>query len=285
MSEQLDRRERDFSKFDSMTTEALQQILRLDAMKPIGEESDTEELLYIMEVLADRRRNDSTYTGKTVQQAFENFQKYYMPDKSNDDAVDAAPAKQNKISVLWLRRIAAVAAALAIVFLTTFTADAFGYDLFGKVAKWSEEFFHFDPNSNSSEATLPDTEDKLEYTSLQEALDINGITLRLAPSYLPNEYLLSKIEVFSSPKEIVFHANYQADGGELIIQIRQLLSSFPIEIEKNDNCVEIFERNGIAYFLFENNNTVQASWVVEEFECFIIGEITIEEMKRIVASI
>ena len=59
MSEQLDRRARDFSKFDSMTTEALQQILRLDAMKPEGEESDAEELFYIMGVLADRRRNDS----------------------------------------------------------------------------------------------------------------------------------------------------------------------------------------------------------------------------------
>ena len=113
MSEQLDRRARDFSKFDSMTTEALQQILRLDAMKPEGEESDTEELLYIMEVLADRRRNDSTYTGKTAQQAFEDFQKYYMPEVSDDDTANATPAKQNKLSVLWTRRIATVAAALA----------------------------------------------------------------------------------------------------------------------------------------------------------------------------
>lgn len=285
MSEQLDRRQRDFSKFDSMTTEALQQILRLDAMKPEGEESDTEELLYIMEVLADRRRNDSTYTGKTVQQAFEDFQKYYMPDKSNDDAVDAAPAKQNKISVLWLRRIAAVAAALSIVFFTTFTADAFGYNLFGKIAKWSLEFFHFENYLQETTSPPPEMSNPVIFTSLQEALDVYKITQKLAPTWLPDGFHLSEIEVALSPKEIVFYANYFHSEDEIVISIRQLLSSLPVEVEKSDDAVEIYEHNGIAYFLFSNLGRIRAVWVIDEFECFITGNITIDEMKAIINSI
>lgn len=285
MSEQLDRRERDFSKFDSMTTEALQQILRLDAMKPEGEESDTEELFYIMEVLADRRRNDITYTGKTTLQAFEDFQKYYMPDESIDDATDETPTKQNRRSILWLRRIAAAAATLAIVFLTAFTADAFGYDLFGKVAKWSSDFFHFESNVQEATSPIPEMSNPVSFTSLQEALDVYNITQKLAPTWLPNGYLILQIETNITPKEIIFHAKYQNNDNEIVISIRQLLASFPIEVEKNDGCMEIYEHNGVAYYLFSNFDRIRAVWVVDEFECFITGNITIDEMKAIIDSI
>lgn len=287
MSEQLDRSKRDFSKFDSMTTEALQQILRLDAMKPTGEESDTEELFYIMEVLADRRRNDSTYTGKTAQQAFEDFQKYYMPEEIDDDAANAAPAKQNKVSVLWLRRIASIAAALAIFFLTTVTANAFGFDLFGKVAKWSEEFFHFENQTEPTTVADPDTNDQVEYTSLQEALTSFKISQPLAPLWLPDDYVFSEIHVTDSPRENTFHANYhnECTGTELSITIRQILDGPPLNIEKNENLVEVYITNDIAYYIFSNHDRIRAVWVVDEFECLITGNISIDELKEMIDSI
>ena len=287
MSEQLDRSKRDFSKFDSMTTEALQQILRLDAMKPVGEETDTEELFYIMEVLAHRRRNDSTYTGKTAQQAFEDFQKYYMPEVSDDDAANVAPAKQNKISVLWIRRIASIAAALAIVFLTTITANAFGFDLFGKVAKWSEEFFHFEHQTEPTAFADPDIFDRMEYSSLQESLDDYNITHNLAPTSLPFGYTLSEIKVTHTPRENIFYAKHlnKETGNILSITIKQVLVGNPFNIEKSENLVEIYSVNGIAYHIFQNNKNLQACWVLDEFECFIVGNISIDEMKRIIDSI
>lgn len=45
-----------FAMNDAMSTEELQQLLREDASKPVGEESDTDSLFYIMEVLAKRRK-------------------------------------------------------------------------------------------------------------------------------------------------------------------------------------------------------------------------------------
>lgn len=286
MSEQLDRRERDFSKFDSMTTEALQQILRLDAMKPEGEESDTEELFYIMEVLADRRRNNSTYTGKTAQQAFEDFQKYYMPEVSGDDATNVAPAKQNKYSALLLRRIAAVAAALAIVFFTTATANAFGFDLFGYVAKWSEEFFHFE-SSPSTTIEPNNLNSDMTFDSLQQALDSYNISHRLAPTQLPQNYILTEIKVTDTPRENIFYSKYLNDktGDTLSITIKQILIGNPFSIEKSDDLVEIYSIDGIAYYIFQNYDRLRAVWVVDEFECLISGNISIEEMKKIIDSI
>ena len=288
MSEQLDRRQRDFSKFDSMTTEALQQILRLDSMKPEGEESDTEELLYIMEVLADRRRrNDSTYTGKTAQQAFEDFQKYYMLEETDDDVVNAAPAKQSKLSVLWLRRIASIAAALAIVFLTTITANAFGFDLFGKAAKWSKEFFHFEEQEQPTEVTDPDVNIEIEFSSLQQALNKCNISQKLAPTWLPDGYVLSEIKVSDNPHENVIYTRFTGKGTDdkLSITIRQILSGPPLSIEKSNDLVEVYSVDGIAYYIFQNNKNLQVCWVLENFECFIIGNVSIDEMKKILDSI
>ena len=48
MSESKEHFYRDFSKFDEMSTEELNEILRQDSQLPDGEDSDTDAILYIM---------------------------------------------------------------------------------------------------------------------------------------------------------------------------------------------------------------------------------------------
>ena len=78
MPEKQNRRIGDLSKYDAMTTEELEEILRWDAQAPEEQESDTEMILYIMEVLAKRKRNNG-HTGKTALEAYESFKQNYMP--------------------------------------------------------------------------------------------------------------------------------------------------------------------------------------------------------------
>ena len=81
MSENKCRAERDFSRFDSMSTAQLQEILRQDALQE-STEPDTEKILYITEVLAKRekQRNPSA----EVQRAYESFVQNYLPaDQTN----------------------------------------------------------------------------------------------------------------------------------------------------------------------------------------------------------
>ena len=49
----------EFSYYDSMTTEELQEILRKHAHGELETEPDTDELYYIMEVLARRREEEN----------------------------------------------------------------------------------------------------------------------------------------------------------------------------------------------------------------------------------
>ena len=48
MSESKEHFYRDFSKFDKMSTEELNEILRQDSQLPDGEDSDTDAILYII---------------------------------------------------------------------------------------------------------------------------------------------------------------------------------------------------------------------------------------------
>ena len=56
MSELNDRNRHDYSKYDEMSTEALEQILRLDFQASEDSESDIDAILYISEVIAKRKK-------------------------------------------------------------------------------------------------------------------------------------------------------------------------------------------------------------------------------------
>lgn len=286
MSENLDRRERDFSRFDSMTTEELQQILRLDAKKPHGEESDTDELFYIMEVLANRKRNDRNFTGKTVQQSYEEFQKHYLPcDGSVEDIdfllADAHPANTKKTSACWLRGLTAAAAILAVIFVSSFTAKAFGFDLAGRMAIWSKDFFHFADETQATEATDPAKKNELKYASVQEVLAQYGIEEGIIPAQIPYGYILEEINIASTPKAISINALYRKDDIALKITIRKLLDEKPLQIEKNDDLIQIYDSGSISYYIFSNDKNLQAVWIVDHTECAIAGNISLDEMKAI----
>ena len=275
MSEMNNRNPRDYAKYDTMSTEQLQELLRLDARQTEGEGMDTEELFYLMEVLTVRRKNNPATAGKTLEEAKAEFKKHYMPKEAK---VVVFPA--------WLRRATAVVAVVAVfLFVATASVNAFGYDLWGKVAVWSKEFFHFEDESSETRETDPAKQDDFEYGSLQEALDGMGIRQRLAPSWLPEGFLLDELFVFRSPKENSISAKYTNSDTEIRVSIRQLIDGIPEEIEKSEDYIMAYDANGVTYFIFENNKLLQAVWVIKECECFIAGELTIDEMKAIIDSI
>ena len=140
MSENQIRRTDDLSYCDTMTTEELEEILRLDAEMPEGQESDTEKILYIMEVLAQRNKQNS-HTGNTALKAYESFKQHYMSETDSN----IIPVKTtHRRMPRWVRRLAATAAVIAILLVgSSVTAKAFGFNLWRTVIQWTQETFHF----------------------------------------------------------------------------------------------------------------------------------------------
>lgn len=282
MPNNQDRGTRDFSKFDDMETEELEQILWSDAQNTEGTESDLEMTLYVMKVLAARREKSDS-TGKSAAEAFESFKKNYMP---HDDSEDTEEAK-SELDVVEtsnprrrLRRLSAVAAVLAVVVVCSVTASAFGFDLVETIAKWTQETFHFGSPSQNEEATRAGYD-----TSLQERLIEYGVSVPVAPTWFPEGYKLIDVTITETPMRETYLAFYENDENKIKIQIKGYIDEDPQQVERSDSLVEIYEHNEISYYIFSNYEQLRAVWVHEKYECIIAGELTIEEIKGIIDSI
>lgn len=269
---------RDFSKYDEMATEELEEILRLDAEMIDGQESDTEILLYVMEVLTQRKKQ-AGQTGNTAQEAYETFTQHYLPEIDNTDPVPVKRNKPTKCSLRWIRALAATAAVLVLLITCSVTAKAFGIDVWKAVIQWTQETFHFGEGGNSNPSN------NLQFESLQAALEESNISVSLVPTWIPDGYKLVDITVRRNPMQKTYRAQYLHGEKELILTVREYLNEEPLYVEQSEGLVEEYEAAGITYYLFENNEQVQAVWIVDSYECYIAGAISIDELKMMISSI
>ena len=278
MSENQNSGINNFSKYDEMSTEELEEILRLDAETTDGQESDVEELFYIMGVLADRKKKQG-HTGNTAQEAYEIFKQHYMPETDHDDPVPEQVQKPGKLALSWMRGLVAAAAVIAIVVLGSVTAKAFGVDIWKAVVQWTQETFHFGEWGDTN------PKETASYTSLQEALADNEITDPIVPTWIPDGYQLEAVEVSHSPIKCTYRAKYVNDERFIIITVQDHLDKYPVYVEQSEGLVEEYTLKGVTYYLFDNNQRTQAVWIIDSFECRITGELTIEELKIMIDSI
>ena len=284
MPDTRNRRDDEFAKYDAMSTEELQQLLREDASKPVGEESDTDVLFYVMEVLAKRRKERNE--GKSPEEALESFKKHYNTDNEISSDSESVPATPRRRSIgRWMQSLAAAAAILVFIIGGSITAHAMGFDLWEIISKWTQETFHFGYVSDTSESNAPDKEDTQSYTGLQDALLASDIQISLAPTWLPNGYIEMDVKTEDTPIQRRYAVVYQSGENTIRIRIVDYLSGTPSQIEKSDALLEIYSVSGINYYIFENNGQLQAVWINQNFECYISGPLTLSEIKEMIDSI
>ena len=278
MSEKQSRGICNLSKYDAMTTEELEEILRLDAQAPEEHESDTEMTLYIMEVLVGRKRNNG-HTGKTTHEAYESFKQNYMPEI---EEVDTACEKTVVIKgrfPRWLRSLTAAAVVLVILLLGSVTAKAFGFNIWKAVVQWTQDTFHIGEWVNSN------TSNNLPYVSIQEALEKGNTPVWLVPKWLPDGYKLVDISVEQNPLQKIYRAKHINGEQFFIITVQDHLDNEPFYVEQSDGLVEEYEASGIIYYLFTDISLTKAKWINASYECSISGNLTMEELKMMIESI
>jgi hypothetical protein len=271
----------EFSHYDSMTTEELQEILRKHAHGELETEPDTDELYYIMEVLAQRKEMNDPQAFRSDEEALADFRKYYMPQEKN-----VVPSKVIRFPSCAFKAVAAVLVAVLIFAVSTsITAEAFHIDIWSKFANWTKEIFQFTDLPQGTKPENPEKEYNAELKSLQDALVQEKIEEKLVPEWLPEGYKSIDLQIVSTPRVRNISAVYEKEGSDLIIKIRQTIGVQAPQVEKNDDFLELYVVDGVEYYIFSNNAMLQAVWSIGEFECLIAGEITVEEMKMMINSI
>lgn len=281
MSENTNRRHQDFAKYDAMSTEELEEILRLDLDAPPEQESDTEVLLTIMEILAQRKKE----SGNKAFEALDSFRRNYMPEE--DQTAPILHCKKNTYSrtpARWLRTLAATAAVVALILLSSVTAKAFGWDIWDAVIKWTEDTFHINIGI-PSDSSDPGRSDVLHFSSLEDALKQNNVVIALVPTQIPNGYELTNLTIERTPLQKIYSAIYRSGDFSLRIVVFEYLNIAPEYVEQGDGLIETYEKAGIKYYLFSNNINTMAVWINGPFECQISGKLTVDELKTMIDSI
>lgn len=279
MSE-MEKRE-EISRYDSMSTEELQEILRKHAHGELETEPDTQELFEIMEVLAVRRQQQEPQAFRSDEEAFAEFCEHYMP-KENQETRPKVIRFHNRV----LKTVAAVLAVVLILAVgTSVTAEALHIDIWGKFANWTKEIFQFTDLPQGTTPVNPEQEYNVELKSLQDALNKVNISQKLTPTWMPEGYINKDLKVTETPRVRSVGAVYEKNDEQLIIKIRQTIGVQAPQVEKNEDFLELYVVDGVEYYIFSNTETLQAAWSIGEFECIIGGNITLEEMKRMIDSI
>ena len=291
-----------FSKFNKMSTEELDEILRLDFQLPESEGLDADTILYIAEIIAGREASSSQPSCPDVEAAWQDLLSQHLPEGTNGLLSDGAgsepvpspgqpsPAvRRHSRGIRWIIRIAGVAAILAVLFfVTTITAYALGYDVWGTIAKWSNETFSFAAEESGDRTDAPGQQsNNLEFSSIQETLDYYGIEETIAPTWIPERFVLESVTAAENAGLIVFNAHYSY--GEDILVMSAFCHEEPQEKyaqwEKDDVEPTTYEAGGVTHYLMTNMGRQKTVWMAGNCECGITGDMSKEELLAVIDSI
>lgn len=284
--------ERKYGFLEQLSIEDLELLLRLSS------DSDESETFFdaVGEVIVRREKENPTGRLPDVDEAWREFQVYYnTPEKLAEDGpfmsgtaeVEAAsevmprePARNfshRPILSRILNSAAIVAVSLMLAFACMVGAQAAGTDVFGALARWTDETFHFLP--------VPSPEED----SLKTALRQQGIPEELAPSWLPDGFELDELNVYNNQKGQSVIAGYVREEDSLIIKTYKLYDSQVIgqlRQQTDGEFVEKFFSFGREFYIFSNLDTLTATWSDGTSLILSIGgKVSEEEIKEIINSI
>ena len=180
-----------------------------------------------------------------------------------------------------LRMTLRVFLAAAFLFACLVAAQASGMDVFGAVARWTDETFHFEMQEDQSTSDW--------YAPYQEQLESVGLNAAFMPTLIPDGYTVGEIEIFELPDstEICIPFYHSNDS-----TIQCFISSYssPIDMqslvfEKDGRPVKEYQVNGKTVYLFHNLDAIKAVCQHKNFVYTLTGDVTEDIALNFYASI
>lgn len=303
MSDPNTSQKRDLSIFDNMSTERLQEYLDQDLLLP-DEESDIEAVVYVLEVLARRKEEENDIDDLEVP-TWEDFCKSlqkYSDDQFKEMGIDPnfieqiiqtqyddteqLPPKQKSTprrKIIALRTVAVAAILIAALLFGSLASYASGFDLFGAIAKWTQETFGF---STQDELSIEIASYPEQLSELHDLLIDNGATEKVLPRYLPDSYKLEMCDSYESEGAIVCLARLSSDECSINFRYRVFHKHENGYIyEKDIGDPEVYSANGIEYYISTNMGKYRAVWLYDNIECNISDVSSRNELIKIIDSI
>lgn len=279
----------------------------LEALLKFSGDPDDVELLFdtVVEEVVAREKENPTGRLPDVDSAWDELQMMYhnMPDAETlplsslekpvslssveaDPAPLAEPAagKPRRVSFQKVMRTAAVMAAAIVLCLALMVgAQAAGADVFGALARWTDDTFHFETWS------VEPTYCEALHDTIQEVLDTQGILGEFAPTWYPDGYEVASVKTSEDALGLSIDITLlnEAESAFSIRLDRYNQNNYidPLTFEIESGSVEDYLSSGKTYYIFTNAEMTTATFIDSTTLYRIWGELDIYEMKRMIDSI
>lgn len=274
-----------YSYLELLTSEQLQDMLCMDCR---GVDSFDQELtMQILDLLASRE--ESGHSGD-VNASWMDFQTYYnTPDGEGQSlygeemrgSQKPAPDRNGRLS----RRIALIAASIAVFFCLIVVVQAAGVDVLGTVARWTDNTFRFEATRHAP-AGMADAEIT---QSLRDALEEHDIPIQLAPLWLPVGYEPGQVTVDAQKTFAAISCDFADGAGQYVsVCISTYYADAAVgtaEYQKDDGEVEAYASNGRMFYVFSNQSEWVGVWSNGQYGISISGNLTKTELLQVIDSI
>lgn len=279
-----------------LSTEQLEELLRTAPVLS-GDQETSEYYDAIEAVLLQRETEAPTGRLSDLDASWEEFRRQYaVPEGrglrlySDGDRETPPPAGSRSSAVF--RKVLPIAAAIAVVFMSMIAAQAAGVDVFGSLARWTEETFHFNGGDNTpaADGTRPQVEDET-YLAIQAEVDKLGIDVPVVPTWFPDGYELQEIQ--SSNPDITEWKGVDClfrneNSQTLRFRITKYEDDYDISsivFEKDGQQVTEYIGGDKLFYIMSNNSRKTATWSDGQLVVSINGEFSQDIMKTMIDSI
>jgi hypothetical protein len=198
-------------------------------------------------------------------------------DNTLADKLKAMPYPSKKPLKKALRPVLLAASIVAVFSVTNIVAYANGVDFFGLFSKWTQDAVYFVFGNSTEEQTV---EVDAEYSRLINVLNTLEMQVDL-PKYIPDGYVFFSIEPDEPVDFLPVAAWFVRGDDRFSIKVNPLGT---VSSHSEVNAEEQLIHNGI-YLITSNLHRMKAVWHQENYEITIQGDITHDELIKILDSI
>lgn len=274
---------------EKKTTEELEDLLTLDFFE--NEPADVDYIKEILEVIQERETDDPEKQ-VDIDAAWQDFQEYIKDREETEAGKEEEPilersckteTSQNTHKRPKVFRYVLLAAALAIVLCGT--AYAAGWNVFQALADWTAETFQF--LTGQQGAPTPQN-DPFEFMRLEvAALSDTPVIPRWAPE---GTEAIGQLEVLSRKDRTRIRGTFAVENRDieftiLIVIYNATPEAYSSTYQKDSSIEQPYSSGGITHYIMSNNKSTSVMWTNGCLEGHIQGNLTVEELHRMLDSI
>lgn len=210
-----------------------------------------------------------------VEESYQQFQEMLSQALPSEES--PRPRRRGRVLRMTLR----VTLAAVFLFGCLVAAQASGVDVFGAVARWTDETFHFEVQEDQTTSDW--------YAPYQEQLESVGLDSTFMPTWIPEGYTVGNVEVddFSDWVEIYVPFN-NTDGSTIhyLISVHENPSDIGSRFfEKDNRPVQEYQISDKTVYLFHNLDLMTAVCQYETVIYSLSGDLSEDMVLKFFSSI